>query len=402
MRPKMKLTPKPTPALKAKTVFIYTTASIAVFGVFLWLTFLVLNVGRPEDALAAGGNYTSNKSGNWTTGSTWNGGTAPSTAPNGDNITLNSNHTVTLSGLLNINNNTTITINSNATLVINGDMEVNNSLILMINGKLIVNGTMDIKNNAVITINGGGGNLTTAGDVIFGNNTNMQVDGTMNIGGSLSFGNNTTFAGNGTVTVTGTGCSNWQGPGNCNDNITLPIELISFVAESATDGVKLTWKTATELNNNFFSIERSADGTTYTTVTTVSGKGTTKTVSSYEYTDTEPLSGRSYYRLSQTDFDGKMEVFNPVAVDFTGTAKSTISVYPNPVKGSTVNVRFSDPKEGSIEIVDGRGNKVLSEAVDGFSDNAQLTLNTNLQPGIYYLNYRTATSVETVKLIKQQ
>jgi len=103
---------------------------------------------------------------------------------------------------------------------------------------------------------------------------------------------------------------------NCeNCGIALPIELISFEAKMNTNKqVDIFWATASELNNDFFTIERSSDGVNWEIVTTATGAGNSIYRIDYAAYDSRPLSGISYYRLKQTDFDGAFEYSNIVSV----------------------------------------------------------------------------------------
>ena len=399
MRARMKLSPRITPSVKLKTIFVYTAASIALIGVIVWLLFLYLNIGNPENAWAAE-NYSSAQSGNWTTNSSWNGGNATAASNFSDNAIINSNHTITHTGTLDIGNGASITINSNGKLVINGDLIVQNNLTLIIIGELVGNGNIVIKNGGNITVSGSG-KLIATGDITLQNNANFHVDGTVSAGNNITFGNNTSFSGNGQVIAVGSACDNWSGPGECSQYQPLPVELLSFTLENTNEGVTIKWRTATEINNDFFTIEQSVNGMTYRAIGTVKGNGTVSTVSYYEYTDTNPTAGRSYYRLVQTDYDGKTETFKPEAIDVVLNKSAGFTIYPNPVRGNRLNVDFPTPGEGTIEILNSRGYRVQTEVVDGFSKNLQLTLHENLEPGLYYINYRTSSSFTTVKLIKQ-
>lgn len=400
MKNKLYLAPNAKPAVKVKTVFIYATATMTLIAVITWLTFLSLNLGNTEKALAAT-NYSSVQSGDWTAAATW-GGSAPAVTNFADNAFINSNHNVTRMGNLDIKNGASITINGNAKLTINGDMTVQNNLTLMINGELIVNGNIQAKNGANITVNGSG-KITTTGNIELQQNANFYVDGIVNVGGDMSFGNNANFGGNGQVNIVGNGCSNWAGPGSCNENIALPVQLISFILSHSDEGVHINWKTASEENNDFFTVEQSEDGINFKPIGTVKGNGTVKAVSSYEYTDEYPVIGRSYYRLSQTDYDGRMETFKPAMIEVSGDAdeSTAFSVYPNPLKGSTLNVNFTQPSDGMIEILDNRGNRVFAGEVTASNREMKLSLADNMEPGMYYVNFRTTRALKTVKIVKQ-
>ena len=95
----------------------------------------------------------------------------------------------------------------------------------------------------------------------------------------------------------------------------LPIDLIYFRAQNEDKSVDLFWETATETNNDFFTIERSLDGINFESIANIKGAENSSIALTYQFTDTNPLSGTSYYRLKQTDYDGQSELFNSVAVN---------------------------------------------------------------------------------------
>ena len=99
-------------------------------------------------------------------------------------------------------------------------------------------------------------------------------------------------------------------------NAAVPVELVNFKAKAVNKTAVLTWQTASERNNQGFTIERSNDGTTYTTIGQVKGNGTTNTPHDYIFTDKDPSVNTNYYRLRQTDFDGKETVSPVVTVIF--------------------------------------------------------------------------------------
>lgn len=109
----------------------------------------------------------------------------------------------------------------------------------------------------------------------------------------------------------------------------LPIELVSFVAESREKDVELRWTTATEINNDFFTVERSRDGLHFEAVAQTAGAGNTTTLQHYKAYDLAPLNGTSFYRLRQTDFDGRSTTSDVVTVYRKGN--TDFSVYPNPI-----------------------------------------------------------------------
>ncbi len=112
--------------------------------------------------------------------------------------------------------------------------------------------------------------------------------------------------------------------------VILPITLMSFEARYEQDEVRIRWKTATEINNDYFVVERSADGKNWEQVVRRDAAGNSQVELQYEEVDKYPLADVSYYRLKQTDFDGNYTYSNIVAVNVEGKA---IELFPNPVSG---------------------------------------------------------------------
>ncbi|MDP1726564.1 MAG: SBBP repeat-containing protein [Bacteroidota bacterium] len=115
----------------------------------------------------------------------------------------------------------------------------------------------------------------------------------------------------------------------------LPVQLISFdiktVKENDDDIVLCSWLTASEINNNYFSIERSKDAGHFESIGFIKGSGNSNKTITYHFTDETPLPGISYYRLKQIDFDNKFEYSKIERIDL-GKTNPDITVYPNPAK----------------------------------------------------------------------
>lgn len=120
----------------------------------------------------------------------------------------------------------------------------------------------------------------------------------------------------------------------------LPIELASFNAKLAQKKVFLNWSTQTEVNNQFFTIERSSDNINYTPIAYVDGAGNSTVTRNYSTVDNTPLSGISYYRLKQTDYDGNYEYFAAKAIN--NITKRDFTVFPNPALASNIQLSFND------------------------------------------------------------
>ena len=112
--------------------------------------------------------------------------------------------------------------------------------------------------------------------------------------------------------------------------IGLPVELSSFTAVPTSHAVELNWTTASELNNDRFVLERSADGQHFFALSEHKGQGNSYDQTTYQAIDHDPLAGRSFYRLTQIDFDGTQS-FSPVVTVEWGIDQATARLFPNPV-----------------------------------------------------------------------
>lgn len=179
-------------------------------------------------------------------------------------------------------------------------------------------------------------------------------------------------------------------------NNTLPLELKSFDLYKVDGGVQLNWTTATETNNDFFSIERTQDGEYVETIAYVDGAGNSNVIRSYNYIDNNPPTGTVYYRIRQTDFDGKTEVFNWKSINID--SESTFKLYPNPTSDRILNLNYGVYNgKGQIQIFDLQGKRVYSQIVYFNYGVAQLQLNLN--SGYYLITNEIDSKMFTEKLI---
>lgn len=178
-------------------------------------------------------------------------------------------------------------------------------------------------------------------------------------------------------------------------SVALPVSLTSFEAESQDRDVILTWSTASESNNAYFSLERSSDNSSWEEIGTVSGQGNSNETVEYSYTDAGVTAGTWYYRLRQTDYNGQFEVFAPVSVLVQpGSADAEFSVYPVPFS-TQLTVQFSGSEDSHLlEILNSVGQVISSTRING--NLAQLSTE-NLQPGFYFVR----SGAKTVKVIKK-
>lgn len=177
----------------------------------------------------------------------------------------------------------------------------------------------------------------------------------------------------------------------------LPIALSSFAAKSTDDDkVQINWTTASEKDNDYFTIERSQDGRTYSELTTVKGAGNSTVLRAYSCYDNKPFEGKSYYRLKQTDYNGDSETFNPVIVSFKAKTKNSIIIAPNPFTDSFVaHFESSEKEEVEVQLLSITGISVYSERimVDVGNNSYQFNPTADLKKGVYLIRISNGTSI---------
>ncbi len=158
---------------------------------------------------------------------------------------------------------------------------------------------------------------------------------------------------------------------------TLPIELVKFTAEPQESHVLLKWATASEKNNNYFTIERSVDSKKWEVVSDIEGAGNSNTNLNYQYTDKQPYQGISFYRLKQTDYDG--------AYSYSATEKvligatDDIMIYPNP---SNLFLKIYGSNISKISLFNSIGGKT---GIRMSGNNVYRTVDTSVLPSGVYL-----------------
>lgn len=184
-----------------------------------------------------------------------------------------------------------------------------------------------------------------------------------------------------------------------NNPTILPVELVSFTGRSRKDVIDLEWRTFTELDNDYFSIQKSADGTNFREIATERGAGTSYEARAYDFVDERPFSGTNYYRLQQTDYDGLFSYSEIIAVDFSGV--EDISLAPNPV-GEMLTVRTTETWKGSVSADVFGANGQLFKTTRFDEPNGSMDINTSdLKPGSYFLRLRSGDEVVTRRFVKQ-
>ena len=210
----------------------------------------------------------------------------------------------------------------------------------------------------------------------------------------------------------------------------LPIELLAFNANRINDGVSLNWSTASEYNNDFFTVERSQQSTVVPIVIgsqqsatkwEVIGKvkskaagGNSSNKLNYELVDklltinNLPLT-IFYYRLKQTDFDGQFKYSGIVSIPFKPSEGSGLafSVFPNPSRPGELMADLSccAGKEVIIIVYDAFGNEVFSKVIlteNNRGTNSAIDPNGKLKPGIYFISAASDNNVYRQRIVISQ
>lgn len=374
-------------------------------------TFLFLLIITTYQVL---GQATANSDGNWSNTGSWQGGNI---GDGGEDVSMNANiDLVILSGetfvigAINIGKSGSITVNTGGSLVINGlftadkeftinvagtmtingNMDVAKEITFNVTGAMNINGNVDLAKDAVLTVDG---SLDVTGDFVSAQGASVTVNGDMSVDGDLNLGTGSVILGTGPVTAgtcSGSACGDSQ----------LPVELSEFSVTINNHFVDISWITLTEEDNDFFTVERSADGINFEEIGYINGAGNSTKKISYSFTDKSPYKGISYYRLRQTDFDGDMEVFEIKAVHYT--AIDRLELYPNPViRGNELRVVTGAMDEEIIfvEIIDQAGHLISATSKDGAYSN--ITIGTDMNPGIYFLKISSGSIVKLKRIIIQ-
>lgn len=180
---------------------------------------------------------------------------------------------------------------------------------------------------------------------------------------------------------------------------TLPINLLFFSGIQNNNIVALKWATSSEINNDYFTVERSNDAVNWIPLGEVDGGGNSSTVKNYFFNDITPVAGKdaNYYRLMQFDFDGKSETFKIIAVDWEKPVPSEMTLSPNPSKGKiSVGFNGGDVKISSVKIFNIAGEHFPQPGLDPASPDI-----SELPSGIYFVQVNSESGTFTKRIIKR-
>lgn len=311
------------------------------------------------------------------------------------------------------------TVNS----IIVGGTFVNTGNVFADAGGFNVIGTGNVTNSWIIRVDGdlnvaSGASINNVGGIFHIGGEESVNNGTITGGyfnfcggGDVDFNNEGTLAGEMEICMCSTNEDNdFENDGsvgpdvNINTNcvgLSLPVEFITVSAkyDFTTGMVKVNWSTASEENNDFFTIERSTDGLTFEALGSINGAGSSETINSYVFEDDNPVEGVSYYRIKQTDFNGQFD-YSEVVTAEVQTMLDMVSVYPNPVTGSYISaaIQHNIDQVGYV-ITNITGQVVKSGQLDSLTG-SKIDLN-ELNAGMYFITFDAAGNKETKSIIIQ-
>jgi len=174
---------------------------------------------------------------------------------------------------------------------------------------------------------------------------------------------------------------------------TLPVTLTSFTAQSVNQTVRLKWTTTAEVNSKGFTIQQSSNGTGWMDIGFVKGAGTSAVSQQYQFIDVAPVNGINNYRLSQTDFDGRITYSQIESVNITVFKSYTLQRFAN----GQYQLMVSTPLMLQISIVDLKGRRLMSNKI---SQGRQILDLSNYPAGMYLLQIIDGRTTRTEKLVK--
>ncbi len=184
--------------------------------------------------------------------------------------------------------------------------------------------------------------------------------------------------------------------------VPLPIELLTFNAEPENSSVRLNWITTTEINNDFFDIERSSNGIEFASIQKMRGGGNSTQMLNYNLTDYEPLQGTSYYRLKQVDFDGKYTYSDILPVKFS-VSKQLCTIQPNPSTDKVEVVLYtSAEKVIPVRMINSMGAIVFEKGWPVHEGINRLPIDVaQFAKGVYFVTLENGPEVSKLRLVKE-
>lgn len=185
----------------------------------------------------------------------------------------------------------------------------------------------------------------------------------------------------------------------------LPIKILGFNGIASEEKVHLLWTTTAEVNNDYFTIERSVDADQWNISGVIKGAGNSNTLQEYRFTDSPDIAPgiqTVYYRLKQTDFDGNYEYFGPIAVSFSTNSSWTFTLN-NTIDNQYLsgNLSLTEEKNIQIDILDLNGKIIKQESF--YANKGANLIQTDillLDKGMYFLRITDHKNTTNCRFIK--
>jgi hypothetical protein len=183
----------------------------------------------------------------------------------------------------------------------------------------------------------------------------------------------------------------------------LPIELTSFRGQSNNNAVRLSWTTESEINNDFFTLEKSKNGVDFEAIAIVNGAGISDRRNEYSHLDFTPYDGINYYRLMQTDFDGKFTLSDIIQISVVPREVISVNIFPNPVGKDEFSLSYNSITKGNLQyritdltgkVIEFQETEVEKGKNDFFIDTSQLSR------GVYFLQTNQNDITQTIRFVR--
>ena len=212
----------------------------------------------------------------------------------------------------------------------------------------------------------------------------------------------------GTVTVFDQSSFSPQSFGSSDEESGLPVTWLSFSGKREPSGVGLFWQTATEINNDYFVVERSLDGVTFEVLGTKKGAGNTNSVKSYDFLDTETsVFTQYYYRIKQVDYDGQFSYSSTIVILPVDTSVRW-NIYPNPAEQGvnltleelTTDSQHSEEVTMQVVTTDGRSILSASGTLEELNEEMNKTMNHS-SDGMFFVQVIDGDYYQIFKVVRK-
>ncbi|MEH0157250.1 hypothetical protein V6R21_24265 [Limibacter armeniacum] len=332
-------------------------------------------------------------------------------------LIIGSGTTLIIEGVLLVNGNfsvdgATVNIGANGALVVTESIQVNNLGEVNNSNYIVAYGDIIVSQQGNVNIDNTSGSIVT-----FGTYTDSKAgpqSNTDNTGGNIYAENVNSTGGDiegnspkNTSSIEGDDSELYNLILEANEktgNSVLPVELIFMSAQPNSEGgVHLTWATASEVNNDYFEIQRSTDGKHFTSIGFVEGNGTAQQRIDYSYFDAETLNGNLFYRLKQVDYNGAFEYFHLV-VNHTQPEKWNIKALANNTSTQghlKIQLYSPDTQDMQISLMNINGTVLYHQTISAQQGQSLFTIPHNkFSKGIMVLTVYSKDQKKSIKIIR--